>query len=68
MHAASTPADSSSPTVAAAAPAAGQPFTEADLIAADVQYLEGQRERDARRLAETMCLERAYVARRGWGL
>lgn len=47
----------------------GQPtFTEEQLLQADLEYLASQRERAARRLAETAALERAYVARRGWAL
>lgn len=65
MHA--EPAPASQPNEAPD-PTVGQQFTEADLIAADLHYLESQKQRDERRLAETMDLERAYVARRGWAL
>lgn len=43
-------------------------LSEADLIAADLAYLQEREQRDARRLAEVASLERAYVARRGWAL
>ena len=43
-------------------------FSQEELKQADLHYLDSQKERDRRRLAETMDLERAYVARRGWAL
>lgn len=50
------------------AQAFSQQFTEEQLVQADQDYLEQQRQRDERRLAEVADLERAYVARRGWAL
>lgn len=49
-------------------PPGQQNFSEADLIQADLDYLADQRRRAELRVAETMNLERAYVARRGWAL
>jgi hypothetical protein len=47
---------------------AGAPFSDAELLAADLHYLASQHQRDERKVAEAMDLERAYVARRGWAL
>lgn len=66
MTAATAPANSQ--PLEAAPLCAGAPFTEVELAAADLHYQATQHERDARSQAETMNLERAYVARRGWAL
>lgn len=66
MTAATAP-DNSQPLEAAPL-CAGAPLSEADLIAADLHYLACQHDRTERRLAETVTLEGAYVARRGWAL
>lgn len=66
MTAANAPDNSQPPE--AAPLSAGAPFTEAELAAADLHYLASQHQRDERKVAEAVNLERAYVARRGWAL